>query len=107
MIMLHSLWSLNRVHRKIQLNSYRACIIQANNTFINMYYTLLLANQVIPAAEKQVNNSRNNSNLSLLLVEDLFVSTTDNSRITPSSSSLCMHALYSTRYRSQLRVLLK
>ena len=68
-----------------------------------MYYTLLLANQVIPAAEKQVNNS----NLSLLLVEDLFVSTTDNSRITPSSSSLCMHALYSTRYRSQLRVLLK
>ena len=103
MIMLHSLWSLNRVHRKIQLNSYRACIIQANNTFINMYYTLLLANQVIPAAEKQVNNS----NLSLLLVEDLFVSTTDNSRITPSSSSLCMHALYSTRYRSQLRVLLK
>ena len=103
--MLNSLRIFNRVYQKIQLNSYRACIIQANNTFINMYYTLLLANQVIPTAEKQVNNSY----LSCCWLTSLWTyeRETDNSRITPSSSSLCMHILYSTRYRSQFRVLLK
>ena len=89
--MLNSLRIFNRVYQKIQLNSYRACIIQANNTFINMYYTLLLANQVIPTAEKQVNNS----NLSCCWLTSLWTQ-----RIT--LASLPAAALFACIYCTQL-----